>query len=130
MWVFKRLGIGMVIVGTVVLIVGCGNKQNTERNTTTENIERALPHFLSTIPSRCIRHDLKVSSNGEWARVSLVLSGSPKKCLKYYVNGYWILKRNGDKQWRIVYNGSETPPCSLSVPKDIWETWMVRCSKG
>jgi len=31
--------------------------------------------------------------------------------------GYWLLKKT--TYWKIIFNGSQQPPCSLGVPRDL-----------
>jgi hypothetical protein len=49
----------------------------------------------------------------------LLEPGSPKSdpCLRYAANGFWILEKTS--RWKIVFNGSDGPPCSVGVPKDL-----------
>jgi len=39
-------------------------------------------------------------------------------CVRYVGNGFYILKRTRTR-WRLVYEGSDPPPCSLRVPRDL-----------
>jgi len=39
------------------------------------------------------------------------------RCIRYASDGFFILRRT--TRWRIIYNGSDPPPCSMSIPRDL-----------
>jgi hypothetical protein len=93
-------------------------------------ITHAMPAFVRNYPVGCASLGIQVSKNPNWARVGvqyLLEPGSPKSdpCLRYAANGFWILEKTS--RWKIVFNGSDGPPCSLGlgVPQDLG-----RCMPG
>jgi hypothetical protein len=85
-------------------------------------ITHALPAFVRNYPVGCASLSIQVSKNPDWARVGvqyLLEPGPPKSdpCLRYAANGFWILEQTA--RWKVVFNGSDGPPCSLGVPKDL-----------
>lgn len=42
------------------------------------------------------------------------------RCVRYAANGFSILKKA--RRWRVIYEGSDLPSCSLRVPRDL-----IRC---
>ena len=38
-------------------------------------------------------------------------------CINYAANGFYIVKKTD--RWRIIYEGSVEPSCSLHVPADL-----------
>ena len=43
--------------------------------------------------------------------------------MKYASNGYWLLRKT--TRWKIIFNGSERPPCSLGVPLDLFQRTVI-----
>ena len=84
-------------------------------------ITRALPAFLRAIPAECVWFDIRVSKRAEFASVQprfLVTRAANDRCVKFASDGSFVLRRRGTR-WRVVYNGSELPPCSRGFPKDL-----------
>lgn len=78
----------------------------------------ALPAFVRSVPRKCVRFEMRVSDNGRYAKVTPVfLNALRLPCVKYASNGYWILART--TRWRIIFDGSVFPSCSLRVPRDL-----------
>jgi hypothetical protein len=84
-------------------------------------ITTALPTGFKRYPIGCVWLPTVVSSSGRYATVRPVVLATPP-CIRYAGNGYWILRKR--PRWRIVFAGSEPPPCSLGVPRDL-----IRCVK-
>ena len=83
-----------------------------------EALTAALPAWLRRYPIGCVWLEMSVSKNGRYAKVAPgFLNATRPPCLKYASNGYWILKRL--TKWKIIYNGSTDPPCSLRVPREL-----------
>jgi hypothetical protein len=83
-----------------------------------EAITAAMPAWLRRYPIGCVWLDMSVSKNGRYAKVAPgFLNATRPPCLKYASNGYWLLERQ--RKWRIMYNGSTDPPCSLRVPREF-----------
>jgi hypothetical protein len=84
-------------------------------------ITRALPVDVRALPAGCVVLRIQVSRNGRFATAAprfLLLAGAHSDpCLRYASNGYWILQRSSG--WKVVFNGSDPPPCSLGVPPDL-----------
>jgi hypothetical protein len=85
-------------------------------------ITRALPAEILAYPAGCVRFVIAVSNDGRYARAAPnyliprpVPPGDP--CVRYASNGYWLLARG--RGWKVVYNGSGGPPCSLGIPRDL-----------
>jgi hypothetical protein len=84
-----------------------------------EALTAALPSFLQSDPVGCVWLDITLSGNGRYAKVAPgFLNASHPPCAKYASNGWWLLKKTGTR-WKIVFNGSEAPPCALGIPKDL-----------
>jgi hypothetical protein len=87
-----------------------------------EAITAALPQSLRSIPAGCVWLDVTVANAGGYAKVTpIFLNATKAPCVKYASNGFFILRKQ--LRWRIVYSGSELPPCKLHVPRDL-----SRCS--
>jgi hypothetical protein len=85
-------------------------------------ITRALPAWLRKYPVGCVRLVTVISHDGRFATVSpqfLVRPGAGVKdpCLRYAGNGHFVLGKQ--KTWRVLYQGSDPPPCSLKIPHDL-----------
>jgi len=81
-------------------------------------VTAALPAWLRREPVGCVWLDLSMANDGRYALVRpVVLNPTTQPCLRYAANGYWILRKT--LRWRIVFNGSDPPPCSLRVPHDL-----------
>ena len=83
-----------------------------------EALTVAMPAWLRRYPVGCVWLDFSLSKNGRYAAGGYgVVHPTRRPCLKYASNGYWILKRL--TKWKIIYNGSTDPPCSLRVPREL-----------
>jgi hypothetical protein len=86
-----------------------------------EAITRTLPASFRRAPVECIFVKINVSTrNSRYALVDVqVINWRNKKtgCSKYLHDGFYIVKKT--KGWRSIYEGSEPPPCSLRVPRDL-----------
>jgi hypothetical protein len=93
-------------------------------------ISLALPREFR-VPASCATINIKFSSDPSWARAESIDVYDPatKRCGRFGGNGYWLLKRSDSGHWRIVYNGSEVPPCSIHAPKDLLYPGMKSCWK-
>ena len=78
----------------------------------------ALPAYLRSEPVGCVWLDVSVSNNGKYAVAAPVyLNALRQPCVRYASNGLWILKKTN--HWKVVFNGSDPPSCSLRVPRDL-----------
>jgi len=70
----------------------------------------------------CVFIDIRISSrDARYALVGVQALNALKphsRCLRYAVNGFDILKKQRGK-WRSIFAGSDAPPCSLKVPRDL-----------
>src|SRR4051794_15949058 len=110
-----------VIGACATLGAGAGSANAARKPTFREReaITAALPAWFRRYPVGCVAVDIVVSKNGKYAEADPVFLnarvGTP--CLRYASNGFWILKKT--RSWKIVFNGSDAPPCSLGVPADL-----------
>ncbi|HEX7625690.1 MAG TPA: hypothetical protein VF379_01445 [Gaiellaceae bacterium] len=109
--------VAMLVLGALML-AGAAQAKRAPQLSEREAITAALPAFLRNEPVGCVWLDVSVSNNGKYAIASTVyLNALHPPCARYASNGYWILRKIA--RWKIVYNGSEFPPCSLGVPRDL-----------
>jgi hypothetical protein len=102
----------------VLLPAGAAQAKRSPQLGEREAITAALPAWMRGEPVGCVWLDVSVSNNGKFATATPVyLNALKPPCARYAANGYWILKKT--TRWRIVYNGSEPPQCSLGVPRDL-----------
>jgi hypothetical protein len=110
----------IVSVALVVFALAAGTALASRQPTFKEReaITAALPAFLRTEPVACVYLQISVATNGMWAIAQPeFLNATTAPCARYAANGYWLLKRT--TRWKVVYNGSEQPPCTLGAPKDL-----------
>ena len=85
-------------------------------------ITAALPSGVRAKPVGCVWLDISVSARDR--RFAVVrptyLNATKPPCVRYAANGYFILKRL--TAWKIIFNGSDMPACSLHVPRDLSPT--------
>jgi hypothetical protein len=91
-------------------------------------IIRALPADVRAWPVGCVSLSVTVSSHPGWAKVDadflIPIPTAPREpCVKYASNGVWVLRHA--KTWKVVYEASELPGCSLGIPRDL-----LPCAKG
>ena len=85
-----------------------------------ESIVRALPASQRNIPVECIRLDIAVSQDANYARLGFEFLNATRpgsRCIRYAFNGFAILQKTD--RWRIVYNGSTDPSCSMNIPPEL-----------
>jgi hypothetical protein len=110
---------GVALLATVVPSAGLAARQPSlgERSA----ITRALPAFVRRAPVACVFVAIKVSTrNSRYARATpkvLNIGIEALRCIRYAANGYFILRKT--TRWRIVFEGSDPPPCRLGVPRDL-----------
>ena len=75
------------------------------------------PYWRTTSASACVAFVVRVSNNGRYARIKPAFLRTPR-CARYASDGAYILRR-GLTRWRIVFEGSDPPPCALRVPRDL-----------
>lgn len=81
-------------------------------------ITNALPAWLRRYPVGCVWLEISVSSNGRYAKAGYgVVNPMKRPCSRYVSNGGWFLKKR--EKWKVIFNGSDPPPCSLRVPREL-----------
>ena len=114
-----RCATSIALLAILVPASALASRQPTFRER--EAITAALPAAFRSYPVGCVFLRTVVSNSGRYATVEPVfLNALRQPCLKYASNGYWILRKT--TKWKVVFSGSEPPPCSLGVPRDL-----VRC---
>jgi hypothetical protein len=113
--------LGIVIL--VLALVGIGGADGAERpgGDVGSAIVRGLPAAdradLAKVPGGCLALDIRLSTNGRWSSVASVVTPT-LRCERYGRDGTYILKKSPGG-WRLAYLGSDLPPCSLGVPRDL-----------
>ena len=98
--------------------IGVGAAARQPKPAEVQPLLSALPAFIRTAPRKCVRFGIMVSSSGRYAKiVPVVFDATHQPCVRYASNGYWLLRKA--TRWKIIFNGSVPPPCSLGVPADL-----------
>jgi hypothetical protein len=115
-------------VAAVIILAACGGNRAGESSTETvrqptfeerEGLTVAMPAWLRRYPVGCVWLDFSLSKNGRYATAGYgVVYPMRRPCVKYVSNGSWFLKKKRTK-WRIIFNGSDPPPCSLGIPREL-----------
>jgi hypothetical protein len=117
----RALAVVLVALGLFASTVGPVSTADAARQPTfreREALTAALPSYVRRIPVGCVFLHMRVSRNGRYAEVNpAFLSATRDPCLRYAFDGFWILRRSA--RWKIIYGGSDPPPCSLRVPRDL-----------
>jgi hypothetical protein len=83
-------------------------------------ITQALPAWFRNYPVGCVWLIIRVSKNGRYAFVAEGVNNPLRApCVKYAFNGFWVLKHQVARRWKVIFNGSAGLPCSLGVPGDL-----------
>ena len=107
-----RAGIVAVVLLAALGLAGSVAAKRAPRLGERAAITGALPTFLRNEPVGCVWLDITVSTSGKYAIAAPVyLSPVRPACLRYASNGSWILRKV--TRWKIIWNGSERPKCSL-----------------
>ena len=80
-------------------------------------ITNALPSYVKRLPTTCVTVRTRVANNGRYARAWLQFRQADD-CGLTASNGQWFLRKTA-RGWRVVYVGSDPPPCRLGVPRDL-----------
>ena len=135
----RFLGVAMLTFGLVV-VTGCNSSSGTSTASESgrpasaslhrravarqptikerEGITTAMPAWLRRYPVGCVWLEISVSSNGRYAKVGYgVVNPMKRPCSRYTSNGGWFLEKQA--KWRIIFNGSDPPPCSLRIPREL-----------
>ena len=112
-----------VVAALLVACAGVGTAAARRPATQAERtaIVRALPKIyragIAKAPAGCVTLVARVSANGRYAEVTPHFS-SRAVCVRYASDGFFLLRRRA-RGWKTIYNGSDEPPCSLGVPRDL-----------
>jgi hypothetical protein len=126
-----RVGNRVLLAGISVLLVlslaACGSSTNARMTATTNGSSasvRAIQALVlrgawsSDAARKCI--DVKVTfshNDAAWAEADPRFS-SASACSQYAGNGYYLV-RDLPTGWKVVFDGSTSPPCSLRAPHDL-----------
>jgi hypothetical protein len=116
----RLLGVSLALVAVSVMTVAVAAATAARQPTLQERaaITAALPTLVQRYPIGCVYLGVVVSSNAHYAKVTpQVFYPLKASCLKYASNGWYILRKTS--RWKIIFDGSVSPPCSLGVPKDL-----------
>lgn len=118
----RRSTAGTLLVATTCCLVlvppAAGARAPTLKER--EAITKALPRFVRDTPAECIWLNTRVANSSSYAIVRpayLNATASGSRCARYATNGFYVLRKS--TSWKIVYQGSDPPPCSLRVPRDL-----------
>ena len=114
----RLLSIAAVALVALSALAGVAQAKRPPSLTERAAITVALPAYLRKEPVGCVWLDVSVSNNGKYAIAApMYLNALHAPCLRYASNGLWILRKT--TRWKVVFNGSDPPNCSLGVPKDL-----------
>lgn len=115
LWVMA-LFVGAVAAVLVSTAVAARQPTHQER----EAIVRALPASIRNTPVECLRLVVRISRNPRYSYVGREYLNAIKpgsRCTRYAGDGFYILKKAPG--WKIIYTGSDPPPCSKRIPRDL-----------
>jgi hypothetical protein len=114
----RLLAVAVVAVVAASALVGVAHAKRPPNLSERAAITLALPAYLRNEPVGCVWLDVSVSNNGKYAIAApMYLNALHPPCARYASNGLWILRKTD--RWKVVFNGSDAPRCSLRVPKDL-----------
>lgn len=114
----RFLSVAAVALVASAALVGAAQAKRPPTLSERAAITLALPAYLRSEPVGCVWLDVSVSNNGKYAIAApMYLNADRAPCARYASNGQWILRKT--TRWKIVFNGSDPPKCSLGVPKDL-----------
>ena len=116
--------VSVLVVTALVLAVSFAGSVAARRPATRVELAalvHALPKAYRTgiakAPTGCVMFVARVSASGRYAEVTPRFS-SRARCIRYASDGFFLLRRTATG-WKTIYNGSDEPPCSLGVPRDL-----------
>ena len=117
-----KIAAGVVLAAVLVAALAStalASRLPTERERA--SIVRGLPlHVRKPAARACVSYLVRVSNDGRYATAE-PRARQTFACRAYWGNGFWLLQRRST-EWRRIYAGSDPPPCSLRVPRDL-----IRC---
>jgi len=112
--------LGVVIV-TSALVVPMAFAARAPTLVERAAIIRALPKSIRDVPTECVWLNVRVSRTPAYASVVprwLNWERPRSRCLRYAADGFFVLSRKAGR-WHVVYLGSDSPPCSIRLPRDL-----------
>lgn len=116
--------VSVLAVASLVLAVGLVSPAAARRPATRAErtaLVRALPRAyrlgIANAPAGCVTFVARISASGRYAEVTPRFS-SRARCVRYASDGFFLVRRIA-KRWTTIYDGSDEPPCSLGVPRDL-----------
>jgi hypothetical protein len=109
-----------LIAASLALVTGVGSSEAARQPTFKEReaLTLALSASLRRYPVGCVWLKMSMSKNGRYAKVEpMFLNATRMPCVQYASNGFMLLRKS--PAWKIIFNGSVEPPCSLGVPRDL-----------
>jgi len=88
-------------------------------------IRGAMALALSFAPPVCYGAVIYVSTVDRRYAYATARWKTIAKCLPYASNGYFILRRS--THWRVVFNGSDAPPCTRVPARVARDLIKMRC---
>ena len=112
------------LLALLLIAAACSSSKPTARPPThreREGIVDALPAFVRKIPTECVQVDVRISHNSKYAFAGPEFFNAIKpssRCARYaFGGGFFILRKTSG--WKMVYEGSDPPPCSLKIPREL-----------
>jgi hypothetical protein len=111
---------GLAFISLVAVPVALASREPGVRER--EEITNWYSPRIRNAPVECVSIFIRISSrNAAYALTYPQVLNALKprsRCLKYASNGLYILRKRQGK-WRQIFLGSDHPPCSLKVPRDL-----------
>jgi hypothetical protein len=120
--VMKNAATLMALVCITLASAAAVSAARQPTRTERQAITNALPPSIRSMPVGCVWLDIRVSRNPKYGYVApeALSTLSPKsKCLRYASNGFFILRKKPTGKWRVIFEGSNWPPCSRRIPRDL-----------
>ena len=120
-------GVRAVALALVLAAVVTGSAAARRVPTVPERAEirGAMALALSSAPPACYAAVVYVSTVDRRYAYAAPRWRTTATCLRYASDGYLILRRT--THWRVVFNGSDAPPCT-KVPKRVTQDLVrLRC---
>ena len=130
--------ISVVLLAVYVFDIG-HSRSNSRQSTPTisraqnrddSGVLAAIPgwtDFASSSPNRCVKLEVTFSHDKRFAEVEPVRSTCPDP--GYGGNPGVVFLRRPGKRWTEVFTGSDAPPCSLGIPKELADCYVGESTK-
>src|SRR4029453_11039317 len=108
-----RSALALFLAGMALASVA--NAARSPTLTERQQLVRALPASVRKAPVECAWLKIRVSDSRRYALVTPVyLNARNGPCVRYAADGFFILRKAAGR-WRVVYVGSDPPPCAKHV---------------